>query len=424
MISAKGAEKKSATTLSAIVDSFVGEEKTRIQNVLNRGSEAQDSGTSSSSETFEELKILRKFFDKINDHYSLSLCECCQKVYIMGESIRGIHGDQLQDGKFSQGKAVHYGKKEILKYLDELIEMEGRTRPAGNLSHSHRPIKVELPRIGVVKSTGKFESFPQSVVLWCRAVPIADAEERVASIVREKPFWLSTMVSRLRLQEKSTVDDVNRYLDTENPRFLLVQSRPSAREIEFWIRVAGPSAKFGPPVRSDLKKDLNAMVDLLGKRLKTTGRRSTARNKAKTNPKASSGSDNSSDTAEPTPQKKNTPTFQSTLSAISKKNGGRPDKTVIEEKDPEKKIKMVLRKLGGTDSTIPSDDWTCGINASLLGEQLEAAKLFTSCFGVTLPRAIQILNDATASQSSRKRKVTNPKDGYLGPRFPPEPAPP
>ena len=418
MISAEGVSKQSTKAFSAILASFTDEEKTRIQNVLDRGSKAQDFGASSSLDTFEELKILRQFVHKTDEHYSFSLCESCQKVYITGESVRGIHGLKAQDGEFSQDKAVYYGKREILKYLDELIDMRARVSSAVNLAHSHR-LKVELPRIGLVKSTGKFESFPQSVVLWCKAVPIADAEERVASIAREKPFWLSTMVSRLRLQEESTVDNVNRYLDADNPRFLSVQSRPSDREIEFWIRVAGPSAKLGPPVESDLKENLNAMVDLLGKRLKTTGRYKT-----KTNPKYLSESDNSSGRGEPTSQKKKTPTFQSTLSAISGKNDSRPNRTIIEEKDPEKKIRMVLRKLGGAESTLPSNDWTCGINGTLLGEQLEAAKLFTGCFGVTLPRAIQILNNATASRPSGKRKVTSPNDVCWVPRFPPKPSTP
>lgn len=404
--------KKVTKAFSATMDSFIGEDKTRIQNVLDRGSKTQDFGTSSALETFEELKVLRKFVDKTDEHYSFSHCQRCQKVYITGESIRGIHGSKSQDGKFSQGKAVYYGKKEVLNGLDELIAAGASAMPAGNLALSNRPIKVELPRTGLVKSTGKFESFPQAVVLWCSAVPIGDAEERVASIAREKPFWLSMMVSRLRLQADSTVDDVKRYLDTENPRFLSVQSRPSDREIEFWIRVAGPSAKRGPPVKSDLKESLNTMADLLGKRLKASGR-----HKKKTNPKSSSGSDNSSDRVESAPQKKKTPTFQSTLSAISKKNGSRRDKMVIEEKDPEKKMKMVLRKLGGADSTLPSDDWTCGINGSLLGDQLEAVKLFVSCFGITLPNAVQLLNGVASSQSSGRKKVATPEDVYWVPRL-------
>ena len=110
------------------------------------------------------------------------------------------------------------------------------------------------------------------MVLWCRALPIEEAQERVASIAKGKPSWLRTMVVRLKLDENSTLDDVNRYLDAEKPRFLFKQTRPSDEEIEFWLRVAGPTAKDGPIVTGNLKENLNRIADLLGKRLKTIKR--------------------------------------------------------------------------------------------------------------------------------------------------------
>lgn len=395
------AEKRSKSmpkALKSITSSFSQKENAILQTILRRGLETEPSGRGSDRSTFEELKVLWKFIDKSKDNTAFILCEWCQKVYVLGEAIRGIHGKEHGAGKPCSDKAVHYGQGAVLDYLKICIEAVERTLNQDN--DYRQPIKIDLPRMGLVRSTGKFESFPQSAVLWCFALEPDEAEERLASVIQTKPTWLKTMVERLRLRAGSTVKDVQEYLDKEKPRFLSTHPIPSEREIKFWIQVAGPIAAYGVPVSLDFKENLDVIVGRLGKRDMDRGRYQKVSGR-----KPDSQSVGSSESANLKVQEKPGPTFQSALSAILKKNGGRQKKQVVNEKDPEKKMKMVFRRLGGTEADLPPGDWTAGIDETTLSERLGAVKTFVGSFGLSLSAAVRLLSSGKASRpASKKRK--------------------
>lgn len=405
------AEKRSQSTpkaLEVITSSLSQEENMILKTILKRGLDAQDAGTGSDRGTLEELKVIWKFVEKSKDNNTFALCEWCQKVFILGESIRGIHYESNSADKFRAEKTVHYGKPAVLEHLTLCIDAGEKSLK--KKKDQHVQFNVQMPRMGLVRSTGKFESFPQSVVLWCLALERDEAEERVARIVGDKDSWLDTMVERLRLQPGCTVKDVQEYLDKEKPRFLHLHPRPSQEDIKFWIRVAGPTAAHRVPVSISFRQNLDAIVDRLGKRLTATERRQKS-----CGPKSSSESDRSSNSAELKVPKKPGPTFQSALSAISKKNGGRQNRKVVDEKDPDNKMKMILRRLGGTEPALPPGDWTAGINENILSERFGAVSTFISSFGVSLPVAVQLLSSVKASKPVSRKKKGTPEQIYCFP---------
>lgn len=424
-MSVEETSKESPGRIAASTEELSPENAARIKILLERGAMVEDCGSSIARETLEELKALKEVIQATDDHCAFSLCEWCQKAYILGESIRGIHGadddddddDEFGDNKLKSAKEVHNGKVAVLKYLNMVI-----TAGEHALSAQKRftAPKVDLPRIGLVKSLGKFESFPQQVVLWCSALSRDQAEKKVALIVKKKKSWLRTMVRRLNLEQLFTVEDVKKYL-AGGARFLSTHLPPSDREIAFWLSVAGPEAKLGQPLDRDLKENLDVVVAQLGKRLTPSG---PSMKKDKTD--SSPGSDESLDKAETIVPKKKKPPFQSALSAILK-NGGRSENEVIDENDPEKKMRMIFRKLGGADAPIPDGDWTTGINESLLAQQLEGIRTFVSGLGVTLLEAVKLLGSSKAPKSNQRGqrgRAKTPENVFWVPRYPPKPQDP
>lgn len=378
-----------ATNMSKLSE----EEKERIEKIRELGLEAGALGNSSRKELLEDTILLRQYINQTEEKYSFSACEVCQRVFIMGESIRGIHGVH-EDGRVSR---VHEGKKVVLKYLDDIIE-HGKPVVVYNSNQPFSKAKVLIPEIGLVKLTGKFESFRQDVVLWCLCLTRSEAEKRLAELVKSKRSWIETMVSRFNLTPKSTCEEVQKYLNAEKPRFIHTQGQPSVKDIDFWIRVTGTFFKCAQPDNPSFKQYLDVVAVKLGSKIGRPGRPSKD-----SKPKSNSGSDGSSDDFKSKTSKKKGPSFKSALSAIGK-NGGQPEKMVIEEKEPVKKMKMLLRTLGDAEPTLPAKDWTSGINQSILSDRLDVVNIFFRSFGLELEEAVAVLKPPKVSRTRGRKK--------------------
>jgi hypothetical protein len=408
-VSAEKRPKSLPKALATITSSFSNYEKAILDTLLRRGLQTEDSGTGSDDVTFEELKVLWKFVENSTDKNTFTLCEWCRKVYVLGEAIRDVHGKEHADGKPCPDPCVRYGKAAVLGYLDMLIEGGMTSRSNRNGDRGPKLI-VDLPRMGLVRSPGKFESFPQNVVLWCRALGRSEAEERLAFLLKGKQTWLKTMAKRLNLHAGSTAKDVKEYLEQQNPRFFFTHAHFSEEDISFWIRVAGHVAVHGASVSTSFKQNLDTVVGQLGKRCMPAARQQERSDQV--------SDSESGGCAEPKVPKKQRPTFQSALSAISKTNGGKKNKQVADEEDPEKKMKMLMRRLGGTDPILPSPEWTAGIDEAVLSGQIGAIRKFLGCLDVSLPAAVRLLNSATAPRHPLRQKKGTGDEVYCFPAPP------